>query len=70
MSVRLREPDAALEEALMRLTLLQHALLRWLLVERRQLRLKRRDPLGAGRDFADLDAMVEELWRGSETQGA
>jgi hypothetical protein len=60
---RLRRPDAALEEALMRLTLLQGALRRRLLAERGRLRLNRGDPLGAGRDFAELDAMAELLWR-------
>jgi hypothetical protein len=56
-------PDDALEEALMRLGLLQRALRRRLLAERRRLRLNRADPLGAGRDFAELDAMAELLWR-------
>jgi hypothetical protein len=62
---RLRRPDDALEEALMRLALLQGALRRRLLAERRRLLLNRGDPLGAGRDFAELDAMVELLWRGT-----
>jgi hypothetical protein len=60
---RWRRPEAALEEALMRLALLQGALRRRLLAERRRLRLNRGDPLGAGRDFAELDAMAELLWR-------
>ena len=60
---RLRAPDQALAEALMRLTLLQAALRRRLLAERARLRLNRGDPLGAGRDFAELDAMAELLWR-------
>jgi hypothetical protein len=60
---RLRAPEQALEEALMRLTLLQAALRRRLLAERARLRLNRGDPLGAGRDFAELDAMAEMLWR-------
>jgi hypothetical protein len=60
---RLRAPDQALEEALMRLSLLQAALRRRLLAERARLRLNRGDPLGAGRDFAELDAMAEMLWR-------
>ena len=62
-SGRLRAPEAALEQALMRLSLLQRALRRRLLSERRRFRLNRLDPLGAGRDFSDLDAMAEELWR-------
>jgi hypothetical protein len=59
---RLRRPDDALAEALMRLALLQGALRRRLLAERSRLRLNRGDPLGAGRDFAELDAMAELLW--------
>jgi hypothetical protein len=58
----LRRPDDALAEALMRLALLQGALRRRLLAERSRLRLNRGDPLGAGRDFAELDAMAELLW--------
>ena len=64
---RLHAPDQALEEALMRLALLQQALRRRLLADRRRLLLNRADPLGAGRDFAELDAMAELLWR--ETGG-
>jgi hypothetical protein len=60
---RLRAPEPALEEALMRLGLLQRALRRRLLADRARLLLNRGDPLGAGRDFADLDAMAELLWR-------
>jgi hypothetical protein len=59
---RTRSPGAAREEALMRLALLQQALRRRLLAERRRLVLNRTDPLGAGRDFAELDAMAERLW--------
>ena len=64
---RLNAPDDALEEALFRLGLLQQALRRSLLAERRRLLLNRADPLGAGRDFAELDAMAELLWRETET---
>jgi hypothetical protein len=64
-ATRLRAPEFALEQALMRLTLLQAALRRRLLAETRRLRLNRSDPLGAGRDFAALDAMAEQLWRGT-----
>jgi hypothetical protein len=60
---RPRSPDGALEEALMRLALLQQALRRRLLAERHRLILNRADPLGTGRDFAELDAMAELLWR-------
>ena len=60
---RLRAPEIALEQALMRLTLLQGALRRRLLTETRRLKLNTRDPLGMGRDFSHLDAMAEALWR-------
>lgn len=60
---RLRTPDDACDEALMRLTLLQRALRRRLLSERRPLLLNRFDPLGAGLDFTELDALAEMLWR-------
>jgi hypothetical protein len=63
---RPHRPEDALEEALMRLALLQQALRRRLLAERRRLRLNRSDPLGYGRDFAELDAMAELLWRETE----
>lgn len=52
----------ALAEALMRLQLLQDALRRQLLAEGRRLVLNRRDPLGTGYDFSELDAMAEALW--------
>jgi hypothetical protein len=55
-------PETALTEALMRLQLLQGALRRRLLAERRRVLLNRRDPLGAGFDFTELDAMAELLW--------
>ena len=60
--VRSHHPDIALEEALMRLHLLQTALRRQLLNERRRVLLNRRDPLGTGFDFTELDAMAESLW--------
>lgn len=62
---RLRAPEVALGQALMRLTLLQGALRRRLLAEPRRIRLNRLDPLGTGRDFSALDALAEELWRES-----
>lgn len=56
-------PEHAREEALMRLRLLQGALRRRLMeAARRPLLLNRRDPLGAGLDFGELDAMAESLW--------
>ncbi|MFN4019044.1 MAG: AHH domain-containing protein [Erythrobacter sp.] len=59
---RPHNPEAALGEALMRLQLLQNALRRQLLAERRRILLNRKDPLGTGFDFTDLDAMAEALW--------
>lgn len=59
---RRADEAAALGEALMRLHLLQGALRRQLLAERRRVLLNRRDPLGAGYDFSELDAMAEMLW--------
>ncbi|MEM1195291.1 MAG: AHH domain-containing protein [Pseudomonadota bacterium] len=61
------DPDAAREEALMRLRLLQSALRRRLLSERKRMILNRKDPLGAGFDFTELDAMAETLWASTET---
>lgn len=57
------DPQAAALQARMRLDLLQRALRRYLLDGRhRRLRLNRHDPLGAGVDFTELDAMVDALW--------
>jgi hypothetical protein len=58
----LADPHGAAQMALMRLAVLQRALRRRLLDERKPLRLNRRDPLGRGIDFSDLDAMAEILW--------
>jgi hypothetical protein len=64
-------PDRALDQALMRLMLLQRALRRRLLrPDRPRLRLNRRDPLGAGLDFKELDAMAELLWAGTAVRGS
>ena len=58
-----RDPEGALSDALMRLSLLEQALRRWLLSLRRgATRLNRYDPLGSGRDFTELDAMADALW--------
>ena len=58
-----REPEAALAEALMRLRLLQRALRRRLLAHtRRRLSLNRFDPAGRPVDFAELDALADQLW--------
>lgn len=59
---RRRNDGAALAEALLRLKLLQGALRRQLLAQRRRVLLNRNDPLGTGFDFAELDAMAEALW--------
>lgn len=61
-AARRGDEAAALAEALMRLHLLQDALRRQLLAERRRVVLNRRDPLGTGYDFSELDAMAESLW--------
>ncbi len=56
-------PDLALHDAYMRLGLLQRALRRRLLaVERRPFALNRKDPLGTGVNFTELDAMAGALW--------
>jgi A nuclease family of the HNH/ENDO VII superfamily with conserved AHH len=59
---RRRNDEAALGEALFRLHLLQGALRRRLLAQRRRVVLNRKDPLGTGFDFSELDAMAEALW--------
>lgn len=59
---RLRVPDTALVEALERLQWLQRALRRRLLAGQRPFRLNRRDPVGRGFDFSELDAMADQLW--------
>lgn len=62
-----RAPDHAGEEALFRLALLQRTLRRRLLdPPGPPLRLNRHDPLGAGFDFAELDAMAATLWNGTQ----
>ena len=67
-ALRLRAPEIALDEALMRLGLLQAALRRRLLKPgRNRLSLNRFDPLGREADFAHLDAMVDALWPATET---
>jgi hypothetical protein len=66
--LRLIAPEIALDQALMRLGLLQRALRRRLLQpERAAMRLNRNDPLGTGLDFAELDAMAEALWAGTDS---
>lgn len=62
-------PDDALEEAHMRLSLLQRALQRRLLDHtRRRIALNRRDPVQNAAAFADLDAMADALWGATSVQ--
>ncbi|QDH35078.1 AHH domain-containing protein [Porphyrobacter sp. YT40] len=61
-AAHLIDEEAALAEALLRLHLLQGALRRQLLAQRRRVLLNRRDPVGTGFDFSELDAMAEALW--------
>lgn len=69
-SVRLKAPEIALDDAVMRIGLLQRALRRRLLDPvRRRLALNRHDPLGASIDFRELDAMADMLW-GETADGA
>lgn len=58
-----RDCERTLMEAAMRLGLLQAALRRRLLSQRKRLVLNRNDPLGTGFDFTELDAMADALWR-------
>jgi len=64
--LRFKDAESALSEALLRLALLQSALRRRLLNERRRMVLNRKDPLGSGFDFSELDAMAESLWEATE----
>jgi hypothetical protein len=60
---RWRAPERAVEEALMRLDLLQRALRRRLLAGgRRRFALNRLDPLRHQVDFTELDSLVDQLW--------
>lgn len=65
-ALRSRAPEVAVGQAGMRLALLQRALRRSLLGNRRSLRLSRKCPLGLRHDFRDLDAMTEALWLGAQ----
>lgn len=62
-ATRPSDPQRALIDALLRLRLLQSALRRRLLHQRRRIVLNRRDPLGNGFDFTEIDAMAEALWQ-------
>ncbi|MDE2434973.1 MAG: AHH domain-containing protein [Sphingomonadales bacterium] len=65
-STRQRTPEIALQDALERLHLLQMALRRRLMDQKQRLRLNRHDPLGAGVNFTELDAMAALLWPATE----
>lgn len=62
-------PETALVDALARLQLLQRALRRRLLDQRRRVTLSRKDPLGSGVNFTELDSLVDELWPATEAGG-
>ena len=62
-------PRVAVCDAVIRLELLQRALRRRLLDQRRRLVLSSKDPLGSGTDFTELDALVDELWPATEVSG-
>lgn len=69
-SGRRQLPVTARADALMRLDLLQRALRRRLLTPLgRRLILHRRDPLGSGQDFTELDALADSLWGATELSG-
>ena len=65
---RLKAPEIALREAYLGLEQLQQALRRELLDQQRRIRLNRKDPLGAGLDFSELDAMADLLWPSTAPQ--
>ena len=68
---RRRSQSGADAEAAMRLSLLQLALRRRLLnPPGRPFRLNRRDPVGTGFDFTNLDAMAESLWGATQNIAA
>lgn len=64
-SARRKRPEAALAEALDQLALLQAALRKRLLSERREFQLNRRDPHRPALDFSALDSMAAQLWVGT-----
>lgn len=69
-AVRVRQPEFALEEALMRLGLLQKALRRRLLDARRRWQLSRFDPQIRQVDFSELDALADALWPATDWPAA
>ena len=66
---RRKAPEIALREAYHGLEQLQQALRRELLDQQRRIRLNRKDPLGAGLDFSELDAMADLLWPSTAPEG-
>lgn len=60
---RQRNEDFARRRVLFKLRLLQGDLRDLILDQRRRIILNRKDPLGTGFDFSELDAMAEELFR-------
>lgn len=65
--LRPKAPEIALDQAIMRIDLLQRALRRRLLAEdRTRIKLNRSDRLGEAVDFSVLDAMAEALWNTTE----
>ncbi|RYY33712.1 MAG: hypothetical protein EOP59_17270 [Sphingomonadales bacterium] len=57
--------DAARKSAAIRIGLLQAALRKRILEQRRPIRFHRADPLDHNRDFTILDSLAEDLWRAS-----
>ncbi|MBX7515536.1 AHH domain-containing protein [Qipengyuania sp. GH38] len=61
-ALRLSDRETAGRAAIDQLHALQKALRRQLLDDTRPITLNRKDPLGAGVDFSELDEMAEVLW--------
>ena len=61
-SNQLSDPELAIKESIFRLSLLQSALRKRLMVQHRRLILNQKDPVGTGFDFDELDAMAGALW--------
>lgn len=56
------DDNQAAHEAIASLALLQKSLRKRLLDQKRRLILNRKDPIGSGFDFTELDAMADALW--------
>lgn len=68
---RKQDEDLAAEEVLMRMRLLQAALRRSLLQPAaRRITLNKNDPLGNGVDFAELDAMADNIWADTDVEAS